>query len=135
MKILKRFTYSRLLFNRAWMSTAIWRIAVIRHFHRQSANLFHVSYPAGLHAVPIFFLNELPKEEALRILEEYKEQCMKEKDSLMDANETVQTFKDIYSVNKKDHIFWQLTVKHGELCYEACLKWADYAIEVIKNKL
>ena len=83
----------------------------------------------------IFFLNELPKEEALRILEEYKEQCMKEKDSLMDANETVQTFKDIYSVNKKDHIFWQLTVKHGELCYEACLKWADYAIEVIKNKL
>ena len=83
----------------------------------------------------IFFLNELPKEEALKILEEYKEQCMKEKDSLKNANETVQTFKDIYSVNKKDHIFWQLTVKHGELCYETCLKWADYAIEVIKNEL
>ena len=83
----------------------------------------------------VFFLNELPKEEALKILEDYKEQCIKERDSLKNANETVQVFKDIYSVNKKEYVFWHLTVKHGELCYDACLKWADYAIEVIKNEL
>ena len=83
----------------------------------------------------VFFLNELPKEDALKILEDYRKQCMEEKEFLKNANETVQVFKDIYSINKKEHIFWHLTVKHGELCYDACLEWVDYAIEVIKNEL
>ena len=83
----------------------------------------------------VFFLNELPKEEALKILENYKKQCAEEKEALKAANDEVQVFKDIYSVNKKEHIFWHLTIKQGELCYDACLEWADYAIEVIKNEL
>jgi PadR family transcriptional regulator AphA len=83
----------------------------------------------------VFFLNELPKDEVLKILEDYKKQCIEERDSLKNAKDTVQIFKDIYSINKKDHIFWSLTVKHGEFSYDACLKWADYAIKTIKKEL
>ena len=83
----------------------------------------------------VFFLNELPKNEALKLIEDYKRQCMEEKESLNNARETVRVFKDIYSINKKEHVFWDLTVKHGEFSYDACIKWADYAIEIIKKEL
>ena len=83
----------------------------------------------------IFFLNELPKNEALEILEIYKKECSEKMENLKFATENVENFKKLYSIENNSHIFWSLTVKHGEFCYRAFLEWADFAIDTIKNKI
>lgn len=82
----------------------------------------------------IFFLNELPKNEAINFIKQYKEECKSGLADLEKAKNTIVEFKSFYHVENDSDIYWSLTVKHGEFMYEASMKWADYAMKIIKNK-
>ena len=83
----------------------------------------------------VFFLNELPKKEAIEVIKRYKKECEKVIESLIEANKNVEKFRNIYQVEDKSDVYWGLTVKYGEFISEASLKWADYAIKIIENKI
>lgn len=83
----------------------------------------------------VFFLKELPKNEAINLIKQYKEECELRLTELENAKNTVKEFKSLYHVENDSDIYWSLTIKHGEFTYEAALKWVDYAIKIIKNKI
>lgn len=79
-----------------------------------------------------FFLGEFSKAEALTVLENYKLQCEDELSKLSETANHIEYYKGKID-NKTAPIFWELTAKHGEITFKACLEWVSYSIEKIKK--
>ena len=73
-----------------------------------------------------FFLGEVSKEEALKILENYKKQCESELEKLKMTEEYIGIYKGKVN-NEIVPVFWELTAKHGEMMYNSCLEWIEYS--------
>jgi len=82
----------------------------------------------------IFFSGEVGKEQALRLIHEYKKKC-----------ETLsQSIAEILSMNERENVndeyprhatYWKLTALHGESIYKAGIEWANKAIAILEEEV
>jgi len=78
----------------------------------------------------LFFSGEIGKEQALKLLLEYRDTAE------AFARGIEQAIKDI-AADEADYpehaLYWKLAAMHGEMSYKAGLEWANKAIELLKK--
>jgi len=80
----------------------------------------------------LFFAGETSKEQALGLLNAYREQCLADMDEMSEAKEQLSQVHNSYDPDKA--IYWQLIGLHGEMIRQTRLEWVEKAIAILKNK-
>ncbi|WP_028972894.1 PadR family transcriptional regulator [Spirochaeta cellobiosiphila] len=79
----------------------------------------------------VFFLGELSKERAIEKLEAFLEEQKKEGQEHDHINEYIGNYSDISSPEQA--VFWKITARSGVLHHEANIRWAEEALQLLKE--
>jgi len=79
----------------------------------------------------LFFAGETSKEQALALLNSYREQCLEGISEMSDVDESFKQNETQY--NPDEVIYWKLIAMHGEMIRKTRLEWVDKAIAILNN--
>jgi len=77
----------------------------------------------------LFFAGEGKREDALKMLEDYREMCAGRVKAMEAAVTMLESFKEQFPEHA---VYWQLTAIHGEIMNKARFEWVEKAIEMLK---
>lgn len=81
----------------------------------------------------VFLADEMPQEEVLAMLQDYKEECQKTLDSFASNREAIVHY-GAAAAHEKRVKYWELTVMYGESQCRAALDWVEQAILLLKDE-
>lgn len=81
----------------------------------------------------VFLAGEMPKEELLSMLYDFKEKCLEKLDSFESIRESIVHYGAVEA--HADRVkYWELTVMYGESQCHAAIDWVKRAIAMLKEK-
>jgi len=78
----------------------------------------------------LFFAGETSREQALELLNAYREQCLVGMKEMDKANESFSPLESQYSPD--EILYWRLIMMHGEMMRKTRLEWVEKAINMIQ---
>lgn len=78
----------------------------------------------------IFFAGEIGKEQALKLVYEYRDLCLAIIPGIEQAKKEI---AEEEAESPKHAPYWKLTALHGEIILKASLDWANQSIEILEN--
>ncbi|WP_321384919.1 hypothetical protein [uncultured Enterococcus sp.] len=81
----------------------------------------------------VFLADEMPQEEVLAMLQDYKEECQKTLDSFASNREAIVHY-GAAAAHEKRVKYWELTIMYGESQCRAALKWVEQAILLLTDE-
>ena len=79
----------------------------------------------------LFFAGETNREQALTLLNSYREQCLEGMKEMDNVNESFEQSETQY--DPEEIIYWKLIAMHGEMMRKTRLEWVEKAIAILKN--
>ena len=81
----------------------------------------------------VFFAGETSKEEALKLLRQYRAECQESILGLSAADSAIEQHQT--SANNEEKVaYWKMTVLYGKIYYQAGIEWTEQAITLLEDK-
>lgn len=84
--------------------------------------------------IKIFFCGNMDIDQTMRILEKYKQECLSFIDSM---NEDITRLPELEAATQKENesFYWGMTMTYGFMYYQNEIKWANWCIDKLKEKI
>lgn len=84
--------------------------------------------------IKIFFCSDIDIDQTMRILEKYKTECSSIIDSM---NEDITKLPEFEAFTQRDNesFYWGMTMTYGFMYYQNEIKWANWCIDKLKEKI
>lgn len=83
----------------------------------------------------VFFAGETTDQQALNLLKDFLQECLKTVETLGAASEAISKYGSMVDDAEKKAKFWKLTAMFGEDYYRAEINWAQKAIGMMEDKI
>lgn len=81
----------------------------------------------------VFFAGELSPTQNIDLLSSYKQQAETSLKGMDRANQSIDYHQQTVSDREKS-LYWQATALFGQYYFEACVKWADEVIKLLREE-
>lgn len=105
---------------------------LLRWMHDPTEDIEAAINPKSAFLMRIFFANELSAAQSLKMIRDFKQECVDYSQKMQAAYRAIAYYGGIYG--DENAKYWKLTVLFGEEYLKATLRWADQAIKILEEE-
>ena len=84
--------------------------------------------------IKVFFSSNIDIDQTMRMLEKYKQECSAIIDGMNEDIAKLPEF-EAYAQKENESFYWGMTMTYGFMYYQNEIKWANWCIDKLKEKI
>ena len=84
--------------------------------------------------IKVFFSSNIDIDQTMRMLEKYKQECSAIIDGMNEDIAKLPEF-EAYAQKETESFYWGMTMTYGFMYYQNEIKWANWCIDKLKEKI